>query len=384
MTIVGDTHGQFHDVCRMCVRAARVGGRVLAVPRSWAAPPPLPARTLCSPPCGRVLACRLQVAGEPSTGRLYCVNGDFVDRGAWGVETLALLAAWKLTLPAHVFLLRGNHESATCTLMYGFKQELVAKYGKAAWRSVYAACKRLFAALPLAARVGQHTLVLHGGLFRSQPQRKVGRSKRKRARGEGSQQGGGAAGRARAPPPTPNSRTCRRGRGQAGHPGRFEPSYQGRHGPQRPGRVAAGHRRAVERPCWRAGLPRELGAGCGHGVWPRRHRGAAQRGAAWQLRCLPLPLRARVPRGRRAARRAPQRFLADNGLRLILRSHEGPDAREGRDDMEPMAQGYTLDHDTPRGCGGGAHERRAPPAPLPPPLARTHPPPAPCPQAASS
>ena len=46
---------------------------------------------------------------------------------------------------------------------------------------MYAACKRLFAALPLAARVAQHTLVLHGGLFRRQPQRNAGKNKRKRA-----------------------------------------------------------------------------------------------------------------------------------------------------------------------------------------------------------
>ena len=51
-----------------------------------------------------------------------------------GLETLVLLAAWKLALPAAVFLLRGNHESATCTLMYGFKGELLAKYGKRDWR----------------------------------------------------------------------------------------------------------------------------------------------------------------------------------------------------------------------------------------------------------
>lgn len=51
-----------------------------------------------------------------------------------GLETLALLAAWKLAAPQATFLLRGNHESATCTLMYGFKGELVAKYGKSHWR----------------------------------------------------------------------------------------------------------------------------------------------------------------------------------------------------------------------------------------------------------
>jgi hypothetical protein len=46
---------------------------------------------------------------------------------------------------------------------------------------VYAACKRLFSSLPVSAKVGQHTLVLHGGLFRRQPQRGVGKNKRKRA-----------------------------------------------------------------------------------------------------------------------------------------------------------------------------------------------------------
>ena len=47
---------------------------------------------------------------------------------------------------------------------------------------VYAACKRLFSSLPLAAHIGQYTLVLHGGLFRRQPQRScVGKNKRKRA-----------------------------------------------------------------------------------------------------------------------------------------------------------------------------------------------------------
>lgn len=51
-----------------------------------------------------------------------------------GLETLVLLAAWKLALPRSIFLLRGNHESATCTLMYGFKGELTAKYGKSHWR----------------------------------------------------------------------------------------------------------------------------------------------------------------------------------------------------------------------------------------------------------
>lgn len=58
--------------------------------------------------------------------------GDFVDRGAWGVETLVLLACWKWVLPNNIYLLRGNHESMYCTKYYGFHQELTAKYPKEA------------------------------------------------------------------------------------------------------------------------------------------------------------------------------------------------------------------------------------------------------------
>jgi hypothetical protein len=59
--------------------------------------------------------------GAPSEEHVYIFNGDFVDRGAWGVETLALLLAWKVALPRHVYLLRGNHESTYCTKYYGFQ-----------------------------------------------------------------------------------------------------------------------------------------------------------------------------------------------------------------------------------------------------------------------
>lgn len=41
-----------------------------------------------------------------------------------------------------------------------------------------------------------------------------------------------------------------------------------------------------------------------------------------------------------------QEFLSSNKLRLIIRSHEGPDARERRDDLDKMTDGYTVDHMT--------------------------------------
>lgn len=78
--VVGDTHGQLHDVCRM-----------------------------------------FETAGQPDVDRLYILNGDFVDRGSWGVETLTLYMCWKWALPKNVFMLRGNHECSFCTTYYGFK-----------------------------------------------------------------------------------------------------------------------------------------------------------------------------------------------------------------------------------------------------------------------
>lgn len=48
VVVVGDTHGQFHDVCKM-----------------------------------------LDLVGMPSATRTYVFNGDFVDRGAWGIEVVS-------------------------------------------------------------------------------------------------------------------------------------------------------------------------------------------------------------------------------------------------------------------------------------------------------
>ncbi len=44
---------------------------------------------------------------------------------------------------------------------------------------------------------------------------------------------------------------------------------------------------------------------------------------------------------------AVQAFLEANKLKLIIRSHEGPDARWKREGMQDMAKGHSLDHTTP-------------------------------------
>ncbi|XWS42256.1 hypothetical protein CRYUN_Cryun17cG0152600 [Craigia yunnanensis] len=67
--------------------------------------------------------------GFPAQNRIFVFNGDYVDRGAWGLETLLLLLAWKVFMPHSVYLLRGNHESKYCTSGYGFEKEVLTKYG---------------------------------------------------------------------------------------------------------------------------------------------------------------------------------------------------------------------------------------------------------------
>ena len=65
---------------------------------------------------------------EPNPHLIVLVVVAHTDRGAWGIELLSLLAALKLEHPTRVFLLRGNHESSTCTKFYGMKVSLMGHF----------------------------------------------------------------------------------------------------------------------------------------------------------------------------------------------------------------------------------------------------------------
>ncbi|XP_074556437.1 serine/threonine-protein phosphatase 7 isoform X2 [Curcuma longa] len=140
VVVVGDVHGQLHDVLFL-----------------------------------------LEDAGFPAEDRLFVFNGDYVDRGAWGLETFVLLLAWKVFLPHRVFLLRGNHESKYCTSVYGFENEVLAKYGDQG-KQVYRKCLRCFEDLPLASVIADSVYTAHGGLFRSINVTPSKRSKGKKGR----------------------------------------------------------------------------------------------------------------------------------------------------------------------------------------------------------
>jgi hypothetical protein len=119
VTLCGDVHGQFYDVLQMFEK----GGN-------------LPIES-------------------------YIMIGDFVDRGYHSVETITLLFLYKLKYPDKIILLRGNHESRTISLYYGFYDEISKKYGN---HNVWYYFTEVFDYLPIAAIIEGSIFCVHGGL----------------------------------------------------------------------------------------------------------------------------------------------------------------------------------------------------------------------------
>ncbi|GMH33289.1 hypothetical protein BSKO_01123 [Bryopsis sp. KO-2023] len=251
VTVVGDTHGQFHDVFKI-----------------------------------------FEMSGWPSEKNHFIFNGDFVDRGAWGLETLLMLSSWKICCPKFVHLVRGNHESSLCTRHYGFLGEVRAKYTKD-YQKVYSVCRKVFSSLPLAMVVEGKTLVLHGGLFRKPPQ------KRSRKRGAGFLR---PPQRRQAPLVLGNLEDLR----QASKGG-INPSGLG------PTTVAGDV--LWSDPIASEGMSLNDSRGVGIVFGPD----------------------------------TTEQFLQENNLKLVIRSHEGPDARDQRGDMPGMLTGYSMDHSVKSG-----------------------------------
>ncbi|KAG6012000.1 serine/threonine protein phosphatase Pzh1 [Claviceps pusilla] len=116
--IVGDVHGQYTDLIRM-----------------------------------------FEMCGFPPTAN-YLFLGDYVDRGKQSLETILLLLCYKLKFPENFFLLRGNHECANVTRVYGFYDECKRRCNVKIWKT-FIDC---FNTLPIAAIVAGKIFCVHGGL----------------------------------------------------------------------------------------------------------------------------------------------------------------------------------------------------------------------------
>ncbi|KAK7825745.1 serine/threonine-protein phosphatase 7 inactive like protein [Quercus suber] len=218
VVVVGDIHGQFHDLLHL-----------------------------------------LENAGFPSENQFYVFNGNYVDRGAWGLEVFLLLLAWKRadgSPPPHT-------TPPTCEYVY----------------NKFLDC---FKELPLASVIAGSVYTTHGGLFRSTRIAYSRRSRRKKTQRLelGSLEELSAVKRSLIDAP-----------------------YEG------PNMI-------LTDVLWSDPSQRQ-------GICKNRAQG---RGLWWGPDCT-------------------EAFLKMSKLKLIIRSHEGPDVRTGQHLFGDMLCGYSLDHE---------------------------------------
>lgn len=96
----------------------------------------------------------------------YLFLGDFVDRGAFSLETMCLLFALKIRHPTQIHLIRGNHEDPTINAIYGLRDECRRRLHEETEdpESCWNKFNRAFEWLPVAAVIEDRILCLHGGI----------------------------------------------------------------------------------------------------------------------------------------------------------------------------------------------------------------------------
>lgn len=103
----------------------------------------------------------LNVFGVPSPKRRYLFLGDLIDRGEFSVECLVCAFLLKALWPDSVYIIRGNHEFAFLCSQCGFMTQIVSFFTDA---SLFHDACSAFRYLPLAARIDESILCVHGGI----------------------------------------------------------------------------------------------------------------------------------------------------------------------------------------------------------------------------
>ncbi|XP_013678970.1 serine/threonine-protein phosphatase 7 inactive homolog [Brassica napus] len=231
VVVVGDLHGQFHDLLKI-----------------------------------------FDQSGRPSESQWFVFNGNYIGRGgSWSLELFLVLLAWKILMPERVCLLRGSSETRVSAEELGFLKETCDRYGEHG-QVLYSKCIDCFGTLPLASVVADSVYTTHGGLFQSSEVHEDS-----------------------------------------------APLLLG----------SLEELEKVER--------RQVGENVtlDHVLWscPWMADGLSEsnyKGLLWGADCT-------------------ESFLKQSNLKVIIRSHEGPDARSDREDMGNMLCGYSVDHEVESG-----------------------------------
>lgn len=107
----------------------------------------------------------LQLLGNPSKEHRFIFNGDFTDRGPYGVEVIVYVFALLCTYPKYVGVNRGNHEDYHTNTEYGFMTELHTKFDTEA-TFIRELLTDSYQAMPLVTIIDKHVMVVHGGVPR--------------------------------------------------------------------------------------------------------------------------------------------------------------------------------------------------------------------------
>ncbi|MEM3063284.1 MAG: metallophosphoesterase [Nitrososphaerota archaeon] len=93
-------------------------------------------------------------------GDIVIFLGDYVDRGPYQIENINYLLEKKVNFPNKLFLLRGNHETPSMNLYYGFYSNVISKYSI----EIYNHYVRVFSLLPYVAIINNKIFCVHGGI----------------------------------------------------------------------------------------------------------------------------------------------------------------------------------------------------------------------------